>query len=116
MNVGEIQKEIDMLYQNQLVGLANSKDVSIILQQWVAAKINQNWKRAEVFCAIKLLLEKTLPEFLEIAIWDIETAIVGHCDASCIYRFTDDPKGLENEALKRFVLNGSWKNRIRLLK
>lgn len=116
MTIGEIQKEMDMLYQNQLVGLADSKDVNMILQQWVAAKNDQNWKRVEVFCAINLLLEKTLPEFLETAIWDVETAIIGHCDISCIYRFADDPKGLENEALKRFVLNGSWKNRIRHLK
>lgn len=109
----KLKEEVDSLLVK--ISFLNCEDIEInlklknIVASRISEMINEKWARKETYYVIGELIKNDLPECVEVYLWDVETAIIGHCDAENIYRFSDDLPNLTAESLKEYVLKGSWK-------
>lgn len=109
----EYKKIADQVYSELSKLDTKDKDLNINLEAIVGGKISNliknNWTRKEAHSLLKDLINRNLTNDIENYLWNVETAIIGYCDANSVIRFNDDPKGLDDDKLRKYVLEESWK-------
>lgn len=80
-----------------------------LINERISSLIREGVHRKDAHQFIKDLINEERSPAIEAHLWDIDTAIIGHCDARSILRFADDPEKLSVEKLREYVLSDAWR-------